>query len=181
MTARRRRFEETVLACLLGAGVSVQSLAATTPAPFDPRDDPVSAAIAAESGVRAPEQPRTGNPLWGVPLRSLNVTRDRPIFVPSRRPAAPAVPAASAATSNPPPSSQPPEPERPGLSLVGIVTASGEGFAVFINNATRDTVRLRTGEGHDGWILRSVQSREAVLEKNSRTAIFELPSPGDRK
>src|SRR5215212_880442 len=41
---------------------------------------------------RAPvaNEPR-GNPLWGIPLKSLSLTRERPLFTPSRRPPAPAV------------------------------------------------------------------------------------------
>src|SRR5262245_13797637 len=36
-------------------------------------------------------EPR-GNPLWAIPMSSLPVTRERPLFLPSRRPpAAPAV------------------------------------------------------------------------------------------
>ena len=31
----------------------------------------------------------TGNPLWTIPLSQLAVTRDRPVFSPSRRPPAP--------------------------------------------------------------------------------------------
>src|ERR1700682_5261696 len=36
-------------------------------------------------------EPPAGNPLWAVPLRSLSVPRDRPIFSPSRRPPPPVV------------------------------------------------------------------------------------------
>jgi hypothetical protein len=50
------------------------------------------------------------------------------------------------------------------------------GYAVFLNNITHDIVRLRTGEGEDGWILRSASTREVLLEKNDRTAVICLPS-----
>src|SRR4051812_6964105 len=41
---------------------------------------------------RAPvaNEPR-GNPLWAIPLKSLSVTRERPLFTPLRRVPAPAV------------------------------------------------------------------------------------------
>ena len=186
MTARRWLINVTVVACTLAGGISIHVLAATTPALYDPRNDPVTSSSTPPPGIEqiAPDvavekQPLTGNPLWGVPLRSLSATREGPIFLPSRRPPAPAV---AATYTEPVKQANPVEPERPALSLVGIVTGSDDGFAVFISDLTHDVVRLKTGEGHEGWILRSVQAREAVLEKNRRTAVFELPQPtGDRK
>jgi general secretion pathway protein N len=123
----------------------------------------------------APREPR-GNPLWSVPLKNLNATRERPIFLPSRRAPAPAV----AGAPPPPPVVAPPppaEPDRPGLALVGAVSGENEGIAVFMEESTRDIVRLRTGENHAGWILRSVRAREATLEKGPETAILALPDP----
>jgi general secretion pathway protein N len=94
-----------------------------------------------------------GNPLWGIPIELLNATRERPIFSPTRRPPRPAVPAAPAEAVKI--VAPPAEPDRPSLNLVGIVAGAGEAYAVFINNTTHDIVRLKTGEGQDGWILRS--------------------------
>lgn len=123
---------------------------------------------------------RTGNPLWGIPLNTLRATRERPLFSPTRRPPAPAIVAAPPPT--PVAAAPPPEPDQPELSLVGVVAGRREGFAVFISNTNHNVVRLRTGEGQDGWILRSVSGREAVLEKNNRTAVVELPPlTGDLK
>lgn len=124
--------------------------------------------------------PFRGNPLWGISLQSLRATRERPLFTPSRRPPMPAVIA---------PRTEPVEtvsavvePEQPPLNLLGVVTGAAEGYAVFVNTATHDIVRLKTGEGHDGWILQSVSGRAAVLEKNHRTATVSLPLPeGDHK
>ena len=113
-----------------------------------------------------------GNPLWGMPIDALHATRERPVFSPSRRPPAPAVvsmpaapvkvvaPAATAASA---------------LSLLGIVVGKDEAFAVFINTQTHDTVRLKTGEGEDGWVLRSITGREATIEKANRTETLKLP------
>jgi general secretion pathway protein N len=117
------------------------------------------------------------NPLWAIPLKSLTATRERPIFRPSRRPPAPAVVGAAPVETPRPVPVAVAEPEQPALTLVGIVSGSTDGIAVFVNQATRDIIRLRTGEGHDGWILRSVDGREAVLEKNRRTAVIALPAP----
>ncbi len=68
------------------------------------------------------------------------------------------------------------QPDQPELNLLGVIVGSNEGYAVFLNKATHAVIRLKTGEDEDGWILRSVAEREAVLEKNHRTAIVRLPS-----
>lgn len=121
-----------------------------------------------------------GNPLWGIPIASLRATLERPLFSPSRRPPMAAVvppPVAPVQVVAPPP----PEPEQPQLSLLGTIAGNDEGYAVFVNTTTHDIIRLRTGEGHDGWVLQSVGGREAVLEKNHRTAVVALPLPEGSK
>jgi hypothetical protein len=122
----------------------------------------------------SPPVPQAGNPLWAVPLSSLTVTRERPLFSASRRPLAPPVaarPVVQARTAPPP---RPREPQRPQLSLVGTV-AGAEGIAVFIDQSNQSVVRLRTGEGHDGWVLRAVGPREVTLQNDRDTAVLALP------
>jgi general secretion pathway protein N len=122
------------------------------------------------------QTPRSGNPLWTVPLRSLSETRERPIFSPSRRPPAPAVVAAPRiAPVAPPP--KPPEPERAQLTLIGTVVSETERIGIFIDQTTKKVVRLRMGEAVTGWILRSLERREATLEKNRQTVTLALPAP----
>jgi general secretion pathway protein N len=120
-----------------------------------------------------------GNPLWAVPLASLNATRERPIFLPSRR-----APAVAVAAPPPPPapvrSLPPAEPDRPRLALVGAVVGDAEAVAIFVDQATRGIVRLRAGEDYAGWILRSVKGREATLEKGRETILLALPAPGEQ-
>jgi hypothetical protein len=135
--------------------------------------------VTAKPAVDAPEaSPPTvsANPLWAVPLSALAATRNRPLFTPSRRPPAPVI-----ANAPPPPPPRvappPPPPEHPNLTLVGTVAGDNEGVAVFIDQGTRDTVRLRTGEGHLGWILQSVGSRAATLQKGDQSETLELPRP----
>jgi general secretion pathway protein N len=181
MMSSRRLSATVVLASTFAVSLG---LAANNPPRFNPRDDSVDVPGAPRLGIEpiapAPEPAVTGNPLWGIPLKSLTATRERPIFLPSRRPPAPAVAAAPVEPPKPPP--PPAEPERPALRLLGIVTGTTDGFAIFVSDTTRDIIRLKTGEGHEGWILRSVKAREAVLEKNRRSAVIELPPPtGDRK
>jgi general secretion pathway protein N len=135
---------------------------------------PVDVAPTAPSRAARPADP-TGNPLWGIPLSSLTATRERPIFLPSRRAPAPAVAGTPVVVAPPPPPTA--EPEQPPLTLVGAIVGDTEGFAVFLDQATNSVVRLKTGQDHQGWVLRSVKGREATLEKNKRSATLTLPAP----
>jgi hypothetical protein len=146
---------------------------------------PVEITPQAVAPDRPPERPAeraapeaSGNPLWAIPLSALTATRDRPIFVPSRRAAAPAL-------AGPPPvqrpvavAAPPPEADRPQLVLVGVIANGEDGFAVFLDQTSSNVVRLRTGQDHSGWVLRSVKGREAVLQKGRETATMVLPVPG---
>jgi hypothetical protein len=118
----------------------------------------------------------SANPLWAIPLSALTATRTRPLFTPSRRPPAPVVASVPVAAPRPP-SPPPAAPEHPNLLLVGTVAGENESVAVFIDTSTRDTVRLRTGEGHSGWVLQSVERRTATLQKGDKTETLALPRP----
>jgi general secretion pathway protein N len=116
----------------------------------------------------------SGNPLWATPLSLLTATRERPIFSLSRRPPVPLVAAPPPVEpAKPPP--LPPVAERPPLSLLGTVVSETDSIAVFNNTTTSNVVRLRVGEIHAGWILRSVIGREATLQKDSEMAILTFP------
>src|SRR5882762_3971151 len=121
-------------------------------------------------------QALSANPLWAIPLAQLPVTRDRPIFSPSRRPPPPAVAPAAAPKVATPVRTR--EPERPQLSLIGTVASDEEGFAIFLDQSTKAALRLKVGEDYQGWKLRSIQGREATLEKDQRAAVLTLPLPG---
>ena len=161
-----------------------QALLATTPVVVDARESGSAPgtlgaipALVQPAAPPATALPPTGNPLWAVPLKSLSVTRERPLFSPSRR--APAPPVLAAAYTVPAPSpSKPAEPNHPLLSLVGTIVGGSEGIGIFLDQATRDVVRLKTGQDHAGWILRSVRGREATFDKGERTATLALPPPG---
>jgi hypothetical protein len=118
------------------------------------------------------------NPLWAIPLSALTATRTRPLFTPSRRPPAPIVASVPVAAPRPPPP-PPAVPQHPNLTLVGTVAGENEGVAVFIDTTTRDTVRLRTGEGHSGWILQSIERRTATLQRGDQTETLAMPKPTD--
>jgi hypothetical protein len=140
--------------------------------------EPVSDAPRSKGAVGAGGEVR-GNPLWGISLTSLNATRERPIFLPSRRAPAPVV---AAPPPRPEPLRPPPpaEPERPRLALVGAVVGDVEAVAIFVDQGTRGIVRLRTGEHYSGWVLRSVKGREATLEKGREMVLLALPAPGEQ-
>jgi hypothetical protein len=127
----------------------------------------------ASSAVR--QVSSAGNPLWAIPLGLLSATRDRPLFSPSRRPPAPAVVAEPYVP--PPKPAPPPEPDHPLLSLVGTIVSESGGIGVFVDQLTTNLVRLKTGEGHAGWVLRSVRGREAIFEKDQETVTLALPPP----
>ena len=67
---------------------------------------------------------------------------------------------------------------RPSLALLGTIAGESDGIALFMETTSQMVVRLRTGEAHEGWVLRSVHGREAKLEKDNRTETVTLPDPG---
>jgi hypothetical protein len=123
--------------------------------------------------------PFSGNPLWVIPLQELSSTRDRPLFSPSRRPPPPPVVERPYVPPPPPRVETKPPPEPLMLSLLGTIAGDSSGVALFMENNTQEVVRLRTGESHQGWVLRSVHGREAMLEKGDRKETVTLPKPGD--
>src|SRR5277367_4602926 len=116
------------------------------------------------------------NPLWAMPLKQFSVTRERPIFLPSRRP--PALPTSAVTVSRVIVPPKPKEPEQPPLSLVGTISSDEDKFGIFVDQSTKAVIRLRVGEDFQGWRLQSVQGRDASLEKNQQTAVLSLPRVG---
>jgi hypothetical protein len=125
----------------------------------------------------APATERTlcANPLWEMPLKQFTVTRDRPIFLPSRRAPAPPASIVTVAKVVVP---KPKEPEQPQLSLVGTISGDDARFGIFVDQATKNVLRLKVGEDFQGWELRSIQAREASFQKNQLTFVVALPQPG---
>jgi hypothetical protein len=175
---------------LLAAVVAgdAQAVAAAPPAmAIDPRGvTPVQAspnviephAVAIAQPPAATIEPVGGNPLWVVPLRQLSATRERPLFAPTRRP--PPVPVAAQPTfqlASAPPPPKAVELETPQLSLVGTVAGEAGGMGVFLSQADKTVLRLKTGEAHKGWFLREVRGRAVVLQKGYQTTVLTLPIP----
>jgi hypothetical protein len=123
-----------------------------------------------------PQWPLSANPLWAIPLTGLSVTRDRPVFSPSRRPPPPVTASEAAPVAPPPPRKK--EIEPPPVSLVGTITSDEEGFGIFLDHASKQALRLRVGEHYQGWMLRAIQNRQVVMQKDQETAVLTLPAPG---
>jgi general secretion pathway protein N len=179
---KRRAISHAALAAALALGVAVAH-GANAPGALDlpPQgvtplgSDLINQPPAPPPAARAPE--RSVNPLWAIPLSTLTATREKPIFLPSRRPPAPAVAGPPPAVAAPPPP-PPAEPQRPQLALVGAIVGDAESFAIFLDQSTGAVLRLKTGEGHGGWVLQAVKGREAILQREQETVIFTLPVPG---
>ncbi|MGJ4929143.1 hypothetical protein ACQR1I_04390 [Bradyrhizobium sp. HKCCYLS2038] len=139
-----------------------------------PAPEPVIVVRPQEAQPPAVERVLSPNPLWEIPLSSLTVTRERPIFSSSRRPPPPV---AAAAPKPVAPSAKQPQDERPQLTLVGTIGSDAESFAIFVEQATKVGLRLRLGDEFQGWTLRSVQGREVILERDQRKAVLSLPQP----
>jgi hypothetical protein len=191
---RKRMIGFVVLALSICGGGSVALSAISTLALDDPIDgvraespatpgliESPAAAVQVTAPPPAPTAPASeralsANPLWAMPLAQFPVTRERPIFSPSRRPPAAAV--ASVMVPKVVAMPKPKEPERPQLSLVGTIVGDDEGFGIFLDQSTKGVIRLKVGEDFQGWKLRSVQGRETALEKDERTVTLVLPQPG---
>ena len=117
-----------------------------------------------------------GNVVLAVPLSKLTMTRDRPIFSPSRRPPPP--PAMMPVIAKPVERAKPAEPENPPLVLVGTVVGEDSGIAVLVEQATENVVKLRVNESHQGWTLRSIQGREVTFENDRKSSVLALAPPG---
>ena len=177
------------VACVATCGIVGIVFAARLPADLDLTDrglesSPVdiTADTTRHKGDSAPAMPRSehinsGNPLWALPLSSLASTRDRPIFSPSRRPPPPVIAAPHLAPVNLPVPKRP-EPDHPLLTLLGTIAGETEGIGIFINEIDKTPLRLKTGQDHDGWVLRTVRGRDAIFEKDNRGATLSLPPRG---
>jgi general secretion pathway protein N len=177
------RTAKLTIALLACAAMSAWAVAATPPAGLETPENALNSGLE-PSAVRPAvaitrDRAPTGNPLWGIPLRILTATRERPLFSPSRRPPAPPVVAATAPPARSVAPAKPPEPDHPLLTIVGTVVSASDSIGVFIDQASNEVVRIHTGQEHGGWVLRSVHGREASFEKNERKSTLALPAPGE--
>lgn len=121
--------------------------------------------------------PRGGNPLWSIPLSELSATRERPIFLASRRPLPRAVASAPVEPVAAPQVRSETDGERPPLALIGTVVGDGDAIAVFVHQPSQAMLRLRSGDLNAGWSVASVVKGEVVLTRAGRAESFILPPP----
>ena len=144
-----------------------------------PRPKPVKLTVERPAAPPSLSRHGTGNPLWDIPLESLHVTRERPLFSVSRRPPPPP-PAAfvePAETAPPPP---PAEPDDPPTTLIGVARSGTHEVVMFLDRSGA-VIRLAAGQDYRGWVVRSVSVRAATFEKNDQQVSLDLParnSPG---
>jgi len=145
--------------------------------PAAPRSSEPVTSVRVVAPPSAPERPLSANPLWAIPLARLSGTRDRPLFSPSRRP--PPVVASEPAAAPPPPPPRKKEIRPPPLSLVGTIASDDESFGIFLDQSTKQALRLKLGENYQGWKLLTIQGREVTMEMDQQAAILTLPQPGE--
>ncbi|MCK1383268.1 hypothetical protein [Bradyrhizobium sp. 21] len=117
-----------------------------------------------------------GNPLWAIPLATLSDTLQRPIFSPSRRPP-PAMVSLSDSTAPAGPPSLPPVELR--LLLVGTVIGGDQSVGIFVDQASKATLRLKLGDDYQGWRLRSVDRREVTMARGELSETLKFPTRGE--
>jgi hypothetical protein len=174
--------------CLVGCLVlraSTSALGSTSASIIDTSNaDVVEVVVAPPSPGTAPVSQQvqvklpapSANPLWGIPIKELSGTRDRPIFSSSRRPPPPAVVAPPVAAV-PAPAQKPKEAERPQLSLLGTIVNGNDGFGIFMDQVTKAPVRIRIGASYQGWTLSSIHAGAASLERGRDSAVLAFPNP----
>jgi general secretion pathway protein N len=98
------------------------------------------------------------NPLEAQPLDRLSVTRERPLFSPTRRPTPPPPP--------PPAESAPVAvlPQPPNVQLFGIVV-DDEGARAIVRSGTEKVDRVQIGDDIGGWKVRPPRDVHAVQQR----------------
>ena len=190
MTVRKYFIRMAILALPLCAGASATTAISD---PFDDQTDgaapngsvpsnwsePTTSVVEVTIPPATPsphaERPLSANPLWAMPVKQFSVTRERPIFLPSRRPPAPPSSTVTVAKVIAPPK---PKDEQPQLSLVGTIAGDDDKFGIFVDETTRSVLRLRLGEEFHGWKLQSVRGREVAFQKDQQNFVVALPQPG---
>jgi hypothetical protein len=69
--------------------------------------------------------------------------------------------------------------QTPELSLIGTVIGKRESIAVFVDDGTKNPLRLRAGEGRKDWMLRSVQGTGSDAGERRRKPQLEFAAAGN--
>jgi hypothetical protein len=102
-------------------------------------------------------------------LPTLKAVRERPLFLPSRRPQKPApAPVAQAAVPV-----APPPPSAPTLRLVGIIQ-DPENAAGLVRRGSGPTLVLRTGDPIDGWSVSEIGPEHLTIRLGDQVQTYRL-------
>ena len=107
----------------------------------------LTSTVTASAGARDDTVDKTASALPWLKIDALSATRDRPLFAPDRRKAAPipAPPDNIMSTQEVPP--------KPQLALVGIIVEPTATFILLHDLASSETITLRSGQSFDRWRL----------------------------
>jgi hypothetical protein len=111
-------------------------------------------------------------PLAAQPLERMSITRDRPLFSPTRRPPAPPPVVAAAAAPPPPP---------PDVALLGVVMDGEDARAVVRTGPAAKVLRVGIGDDIGGWKVGQIEARQLVLLLDGRTATFTMFTDSNAK
>lgn len=127
-------------------------------------------ALAADKPLEAPAEQGSAplSPLASEGLERLSVTRERPLFSPTRRPPPPPPPVVQSAAPPPPP------PPPPNVALFGVVRDGDEFRAIVRTGPASGTMRVRVGDDIGGWKVAQIERRRLVLVLDDRTATFTM-------
>ena len=67
----------------------------------------------------------------------------------------------------------------PGTAAVQLADLSR--LQVLVQVSEVDVNRLKTGQDHDGWVLRMVQGRDAIFAKGKRSVTLDVKTAGGRE
>jgi general secretion pathway protein N len=110
------------------------------------------------------------NPLSAQPFDALSATRERPLFVATRRPPAP--PPVKVVHRSEVPA---PPPPAPNVVLLGIIDENdGESAQALVRLGAGKPLRLRVGDDVAGWKVARIEGRRLILTLAERSAEFTL-------
>lgn len=129
----------------------------------------LNAALASAADPVA-ESSAVNNPVQLQTLDELSVTRERPLFAPTRRPPPKSVAPVANRVEPPPPPAPPPS-----LVVLGIISENGEGSAA-VRSADKGSkvLRVRTGDDVGGWKIERIEPRRLVLTQGERSVDFTM-------
>ncbi len=151
-TRARRSRRPTVLLLLLCLGLGYAVYAELGSGPADPADLTVTK-VAPEPAAVAPAEPAFTLP----PLGDFSETVARPLFLPSRRPLAPAEDAPAEAVT------------RDLFTLMGVIISADERMALVKRRKTGEVLRLIEGQRVDGWLVEAIMPDRLALSHGEET------------